>query len=259
MKNWIIKTYLMATYTIVELIKSKVMMSVVIIGGAIGLISFVAAQFTFGVPEKVALDFGMGCLSLAAVGIGIFMGSSLIFNEIENRTLYMVLSRKVGRTSFVTGKLIGISAIIIMTVLLLGIITYGMYIFLGGKFSSLILWCLLFSCLEAILIMLVVVFLSLVTNLTMTVIYGITIYIIGHALTATLAIKFIADKVWLQGILKVASIAFPNFSKLSIRPYLVYQQDLSLDFLVGAFSYGFLYCLVLYAVINYLFWQKNLD
>ncbi len=259
MKNWIIKTYLITVYTAVELIKSKVMMSVVIMGAAIGLITFVAAQFTFGVPEKVALDFGMGCLALVSVGIGIFMGSSLLFHEIESRTLYMVLSRKVGRTSFVTGKLVGISLIIMMIVILLGAITYSMYAFLGGKYSSLIGWNLLFSWLEAILIMLVVVLLSLVTNLTMTVIYGITIYVIGHALSATLTMKFIVSRSWLEGLLKAASVVFPNFSKLSIRQYLVYQQHLSLDFLIGTISYGILYCLVLYTMINYLFWKKNLD
>ena len=73
--------------------------------------TYVATEFTYGVPERVALDFGLGMLSLSSLSISLFLGVSLLSKEIESRTVYMVISRPVPRFAFIIGKILGLSGI----------------------------------------------------------------------------------------------------------------------------------------------------
>ena len=66
--------------------------------------TYVATEFTYGVPEKIALDFGMGMMSLSSVAIAIFFGSVILAKDIETRTIYMVISRPLSRYSFYAWK-----------------------------------------------------------------------------------------------------------------------------------------------------------
>lgn len=257
------KTYnkflIVARFTFVEIIKSNILLNVVILGLVLLMISFVAYSFTYGVPERVALDFGLGSLSISSVGIAIFMGASLISKEIENRTIHMVLSRPISRISFLVGRILGMVGVLLLNIFILSIMTIGFFFILGGKFEPLIFWAILFSSLEAILCLLIVIFFSLLTTEVMAVIYTITTFVLGHAINDTMLISYVKEHTWINVLLKIYSFFFPNFSKLNIKDYVLYKQHLPIDFLAGAFTYGILYCALLVWFSSLIFEKKNLD
>ena len=248
-----------ARYTFQEVLKSRVMYSTLILGAALLVVSFVAATFTYGVPERVALDFGLGMLVLSSVGIAIFMGVGLLSGEIETRTVYMVLSRPVSRFSFLGGKILGMFAILAINILFLGITACALFFLLGGHLSPLIFYCILFSALEAALCLLLVLFFSLLTNNTMSVIYTIALYIAGHAVTSSQLTRMAERNSLLMYFLKFYAIFFPNFSKINLREYVLYKQSLPPDFLLNAGLYGIAYVLFLVMLTGLIFKHKNLD
>jgi ABC-type transport system involved in multi-copper enzyme maturation permease subunit len=85
--------FTVSVYTFIEIFRSRIIYNVLLIGMALLLISFITSEFTYGVPGKVALDIGLGSLSLVSVGIALFFGATLVKSEINNRTIYMALSR----------------------------------------------------------------------------------------------------------------------------------------------------------------------
>src|SRR4051812_38418902 len=122
MKN-VIKISTVAKYTFKEILKSKILYSTLIIGLCMIVVTVVAAEFTYGVPERVALDFGLGMLSLSSLGIALFMGASLLSKEIESRTVYMVISRPIPRWCFIMGKVMGLMAVLTVNILILSLMT----------------------------------------------------------------------------------------------------------------------------------------
>ena len=54
------KTLTIALYTFKEIWKSKILLNVFFVGMGLMVVTYVATEFTFGVPERVALDFGLG-------------------------------------------------------------------------------------------------------------------------------------------------------------------------------------------------------
>ena len=99
------KLYVIAYYTFREILKSNILVNVAILGLGLMLVTYVAFSFTYGEASRVALDFGLGMLSLSSVGIAIFIGVGLLSKEIENRTVYMIISRPVPRYIFILGKI----------------------------------------------------------------------------------------------------------------------------------------------------------
>ena len=102
--NFFGQSLLIAKYTYKEILKSRIISNVFLLGLILMLISYVAAEFTFSVPQRVALDIGIGMASLSAVGISLFMGVTLLSNEIHNRTVYMLLSRPITRSSYLASR-----------------------------------------------------------------------------------------------------------------------------------------------------------
>jgi ABC-2 type transport system permease protein len=134
------KMNIVAKNTFIELYKSKILLNVLFLGAALLLVTFVAYQFTYGEPERIALDFGLSTLSLSSVGIALFLGVSLISKELESRTVYMVISRPVKRTEFILGKIIGFLSILVLNIMILALLTLSVFLFSGGSYDGLITW-----------------------------------------------------------------------------------------------------------------------
>ena len=257
--NDILKIFLIARYTFVEIYKSKIMLSIVILGAALLIVSFVASEFSFGVPARIALDFGFGSLTLSSIGMAIFVGVNLVSREIENRTVYMTLSRPIRRYSFLLGKVLGLAGILFVNIAVLTALTLGFYFSLGGTFNELFIWMAFFAFLESFLTMLIVIFFSLLTNITMSVIYTIALYIAGHAVSDLLLLPYVKTNPLLEKSISFYSWIFPNFAKINIKDYAIYNQSLDLHFLLGATTYACCYALMLLIISSLIFQKKNLD
>jgi ABC-type transport system involved in multi-copper enzyme maturation permease subunit len=251
--------FLIARYTFVEIYKSKILINIVLIGLAQVIISYVASEFTFGVPQRVALDFGLGTLSLAAVGIAIFMGVNLISKDIENRTIYMVLARPIKRYIFLIGRNVGMMGILFVNITILGALTLALYALLGGKIEPLMYWCLIFAFIEALLVLLVVILVSLVSNTTIAVITTITVYVGGYAVSGLLELPALYSNNFIRYLLKFYSWIFPDLSRLNIKTHVLYQQTIPTEYLGNGLIYGLIYCVVLVLLASLVFQRKNLD
>ncbi len=253
------KIITVSKYTFIEIYKSKIMMNILLLGVAQLIICFIASEFTYGVRERVTLDFGMGVLSLATCGIAIFMGASLVSKEIDSRTIHMILARPIKRYQFLLGRSLGMGGILFVNVLLLGVLSIAFYLFLGGEFNNLLIWVILYAFLEAFIVLNVVLLLSLITNVTMSVIYTIAIYIVGHSLSDTILLSIMKFNPIIEKVLRVYSTIFPNFSKLNIKDQLIYKSSLDLEFLTGALAYGLFYSITLLVIGAAIFRNKSLD
>ena len=253
------KIKIIAICTFKEIIKSKILVNTLFLGLGIFLITFVASSFTYGEASRIALDFGLGMLSISSVGIAIFIGVTLLSKEIESRTVYMIISRPVPRYSFLMGKILGLLAVLILNILILSVLTLTLYFFMGGEFTTLIPWAILFIILEAIMVLLLVCLLSLISSQTITVIISIMIYISGHTISSAQEANFAKNIPILTDILNVYHFILPGFYKLNIKNYVLYEQTLSSSYLYSSLFYGVFYSLFLLLMSIFFFERKNLD
>ncbi|HLT23371.1 MAG TPA: hypothetical protein VKZ84_08005 [Bacteriovoracaceae bacterium] len=253
------KLYIISFYTFKEILKSKVLLITLFIGFALMVITYVATEFTYGTPEKVALDFGLGMLSFSSLGIALFLGATLLPNEINSRTVYMVISRPVPRWVFILGKVLGLCGILFVNVLILSVMTLVCSALLGGEVSSVTLWAIIFNCLESLLLLLLVVFLSLFLNTTLSSVVSLFILILGHAIKETQTTSFVKERGYLNTMLEFYHMVLPGFYKLNLKDFVIYHKSIETSYLLGSAAYGVFYSLFLLVMIIFIFNKKNLD
>ena len=253
------KSMIIALYTMREIIKSKILINVLLLGLGLLVVTYVAYSFTYGDPSRVALDFGLGTLSLSSVAISIFIGVGLLADEIDNRTVYMIISRPVPRYTFILGKILGLSCVLAINIFILSVLTIGVYFFAGGVLDQLIFYAVLFVGLEAILMLLLVCLLSLLTSKTLTVVMSIALYIVGHAINQTQLLSVVKGNALLKAILPLYQFILPAFYKLNLKDFVLYQETIEASYLFSSFGYALLYGGMLVFLSIYIFNRKNLD
>ncbi len=251
--------FIVSKYTFLDLLKSKILILIFLLGFSLLIISYVASELTYGVPQKVSLDFGLGILTLALVGIAIFMGSGLIVKEIESRTLYMVLSRPVSREIFLFGKMVGLLELLALASIILGILSISMFTLLNGIIKITIFQSILLTYIEATMVMLLAILFSLVTNSVASVVYTLTFYVAGHMIGELQTFGYVIEHPRLAQFIKWYGFIFPNFSKINIKDFVLYEAILPQNYFQTAFLYGSSYSLFLLFVIIAIFKHKELD
>lgn len=72
-------------------------------------------------PAKVAVDFGFSVTSFCGLLLIFFLAVKLLSDDLERRTIYLILSRPVSRRQYIIGKFSGFSSILLVAFILLGI------------------------------------------------------------------------------------------------------------------------------------------
>lgn len=253
------KLLTVSKFTFLEVYRSKLMLGLIFLAAGLLLVTYVASEFAYGASSKVALDVGLGIMSLSNLAIAIFIGSTLLSKEIEQRTLYMILSRPISRTSFLLGKIIGLSSVLLLNTLMLGLLSLVLFFQQGGIYQYLFPWVLLFSFFEALIVLIFAVFFSLLTNMTLSVICTLAVCLVGHALNETSKIIFLKINPLFKFIVDGCFFFVPNLYKLNLKDFLLYQQKIELDYLVSTQGYILLYLIAIFTIVMMIFKNKNLD
>lgn len=248
-----------AKYTFKEVMKSRIIYISLMLGLFLTLLSYIAREFTYGVPDRVTLDVGLGLISLTGVALGTFFGVNLVSKEIENRTLYMVLSRPISRSSYFIGRVLGMSYVLILNLLIISSFTILGYMFLKETpFDTLIIWELVFSFFESCIVLVLAILFSLLTNVAMSSVYTVIIYVLGHSLTSTFSLGYVEARPFVKTILNIYSTFFPNFSRLNLKDFVLYKASVSNDFIISNIFYGLFYFTAITIIGLIVFKKKEL-
>lgn len=109
------------------------------------------------------------------------------------------------------------------------------------------------------MLLLVVVFISLITNNILTVLISLVLLLIGHVIKETQNISFVKSNDLLVSFLDFYHFILPAFYKLNLKDEVIYKSSLPLEYLLSAAGYGILYSAFLLLAIVYYFNKKNLD
>lgn len=246
-------------YSFREIYRSKLMINALWVSVIVLILTYITSEFSFGKPEKIAIDFGLSLSSLATSLISIFTGVSLISSEIESRTAYVILSRPVSRKEFLTGKMIGVAAFLFINIILINLFSLAAFFYFGGSFNSQIAWAILFSYFEALVLLLIAIVFSLITNKTISVINSLVIFLLGHAIPNSLQLPIVQKNEILSGFLKACSFIVPNLNNLNIKNHIVMNNELGVGLLQRAAVSSVLYIIFLYFLCIWIFDKRELN
>ncbi len=251
------KILVISKNTFKQTIRDKILYGIVIFALIFLGSTVVLSSLSLGEDTFVIKNLGLAGIYLFGLIITIFLGASIIYDEVENKTTYFLLAKPITRADIIKGKFLGLFAGISVTTILM----FGAYLLIvilsGGAFDYISFWAIMLQLLEmGILISFLMLFSVFTTPLAAT-IYTILILYIGHLLTF---IKEYADKS--EGVSKyiLTSVyyVFPNFEKFNIRNLIVHQIPISAEEIMISTAYAVIYIILIIYIAQALLNKKEL-
>ena len=120
MLNGVARIYAIAINTFREAVRDRVLYGVLGFACAVLFFTLAIAELSVHEQERVVADVGLASISMFSVIVAMFLGSSLLYKEIERKTLYVILPKPVHRAEFLLGKYFGIFLTALVFVALMG-------------------------------------------------------------------------------------------------------------------------------------------
>ncbi len=117
-----LRVWAIAINTFREAVRDKVLSGVLAFASFVLLFTLALAELSAHEQRRVVLDLGLASISMFSVVIAIFLGASLLYKEIEKKTLYVILPKPIHRHEFLLGKYLGIAVTAAVFIAIMGAI-----------------------------------------------------------------------------------------------------------------------------------------
>ncbi len=268
--------WVIATYTFREGMRKKTLigfliLSILVIFGSNVMSAFVtesgiaAGDTSSDMDARLVKDICVTAISIFGVLITIFISASVVPTEVENKTIYTILSKPIRRFQYLLGKFVGVQLIVLLNLFLMGGLFFFALYFKQKIVPTLLLWSVLLTYFEFLIISAFTFAVSCASSSAVVpTIAGLFIYITGNL---TVYLKDAADRasqydaVWVGNIAKGLFNVLPNLQRFSLKSQILNMEpndppvDLMLPNLV---LYGLLYAVTGFIMAYWVFRRKEL-
>ncbi|MBI5003978.1 ABC transporter permease [Candidatus Kaiserbacteria bacterium] len=246
-----------AKNTFKETVRNKILYGILAFALVYMLFTLFLGSISLGEDLHVIRSLGLAGIYLFSIIITVFLGSSLLYKEIERKTLYFVLSKPVSHAHLVLGKFFGLLASVAVAVAGMALVYLSVVAFKGGGFDVLALLSIFYQMLEMALLIALSIFFSTFSMPLMSTLYAVLIIYIGHSLD--LLVSSVAkSSVAAKAIVKVIYYLLPNLSKFDIRDLVAYGTHIPFTQTLLVIAYALVYIVVLLYMASYLFEKREL-
>jgi len=102
------RVYAIALNTFREAVRSKVLYAILFFAVLLILLSLAFGELSLYEQERVNKDLGIVVITVFGALIAIYTGISLLFKELDKKTIYTIVSKPIHRWQFLLGKYLGI-------------------------------------------------------------------------------------------------------------------------------------------------------
>lgn len=210
-----------ALFSLKENLKTKIYIVLLVFTTLLIFIGLLLTGLSgFEQPQRVLVNTGIATIELFCLFVVLLNSVSLLLQDIETKSIYVILSKPISRSKYIIGKYLGLLLVILVNILIMSVIHICML-----KISK---WTptreYFFTMITIFLKVGIIASISILATVTMTsqtaaVITSLLLWIAGHFVSEIL---FLANKVkilFIQYFLKICCYVIPNFQYFNIKDY----------------------------------------
>lgn len=247
----------LAANTFRETIRNKILYTILAFALLVIGLSRFLADLSVGELTRIIVDVGLACIHIFGVLIAVFIGITLISNEVERKTVYLVLSRPVPRWEFIVGKALGLSATLALVTFVMTSTLFLVHAGYEGAFEGGIFIASSGIYMELVVLIALASLFSTFTTPTLSAIFTLSMFLIGHV-SGDLVLFGGRAK---SGSLRIASAALyymlPNLENFNWKNEIVYGGVRSVSVLLLPGLYMAAYCAAVLLLACLIFSRKD--
>ena len=241
-----------------ETSRDKILLSAFFVIIAIILFTLFIASISLEQSTRMIVNFGVTAIYALQMFVAIFIGSMLIYKEIERKTFYLLLPKPITRTEIVIGKCLGLTlTTILVTLLSMGFLFVILFLQSGQLFFYPILLSVALSTLEAMLLILISILFSGITSPILAAVSTLALYFVGHAGEIFRFIFMTTESMVVKTSAQGLYYILPNFEKFNIRNDIIYNTTPSPQVLLITVLYALSYAFLLLVITQAAFKKKD--
>ena len=245
--------------TFKELTRNKILYLILFFAILLIFFSIALASLSLWQTEKITLDFWLSMIEIFWLVSVIFIGSQLIFKEIEWKTIYLILSKPISRFEFILWKFIGFAMILACIVFFQAAIFLLVLKYSWSQLDTLIIFSIIFIYLKLAVLFAVILFFSTFISSIMSIILTILVYIIAHWITSIIDMAISTKNGLLEKIWWTIYYVFPNFESLNIKNLIGSSIAIWPEYLLLNSLYAILYCFMILVFTVVIFNRKTFE
>ncbi len=246
-----------AQNTFRESIRDKVLYVLLFFAAVTILGSKALGWISIGQDIKIVKDIALSATSIFGILIAIFVGTSLIYKEIDKRTLYTILSQPMHRYEFILGKYLGLVALLAVVTVVMGAVSSVYILLLGGTLHTTFFLAILLIYGKLMLITAFAVLMSSMTSPILGAIIVFSVAVFGHATEVFRDLPPQFDGTSAKAILEAVYYLVPNLSNFDIAREAANGIEVSGSYVLWVLVYGSMYTVMLLILAALAFEEKD--
>ena len=227
--------------------------SLVMIASSAGL-----ATLSYVERERILQDVGFSALRFFGAAIAIFVGVGLVHREVDQRTIYTILSKPVTRAQFLAGKYLGLVATLWMQLAVMGAAFCVVSWAAGAPVDSGHLIALGLIAVElAVVVSFATLFSSFATPF-LAASYSLGLYLVGHLSRDLRAIGSGAESEMLRSVTHWMHLLLPDLSAFNRVIEAVHGLPMPAAEIGSAMLMGLAWCLAFLGIAVVTFERRDL-
>lgn len=240
-----------------EAVRSRSFLGLLVVYTGAVLLSRIVGWISATDGNLVTTDLVFSLQSIIGVLVAVATGTALVHTEIQQKTLYTVLSRPLPRWQFVVGKYFGLSLALVSGQVAMIIIGLTYLWVTGADVHGWLLVAAGLTIMEVLLMAAVSLCLTALSSPLLAALLSVVVYAVGHAVATLPELMGHLRGVKAQIAIAVASLV-PNLGMFTYRDKAVHHSPIAWQTAAIDVGYGVLWIILLVTITVSVFRRKQL-
>ncbi len=258
------RIYAIALNTFREAIRQRVLYGIIAVVVLVNILAIVLGEMSLHEEPRVARDVGLSGVSLFGCITAIVLGVSLLYGEIQRRTIHSIVSKPIYRYEFVLGKYLGMALTLTLLVLVFTIMLGWVLHTRGVAFSTAVSKAVLLSYFEVLLVAAIAIFFSSFSSPFLSGTFAFALFFLGRLTPEMRAAAGYAKSEWMKELCLAALRVVPDLNLFSVsgstvdgKYVSVHGSFVSWGYVGNTIAYGVLYICVLLILSILIFSRRD--
>lgn len=104
-----------------EAVRNRILYIILIFALLLMASSGIVRDLTIAAHDRVVRDLGLAAINFFGLAVAILVGIGLVYNELDKKSIYTIVSKPVSRWQFLLGKYFGLLLTIYVNILIMGV------------------------------------------------------------------------------------------------------------------------------------------
>jgi ABC-type transport system involved in multi-copper enzyme maturation permease subunit len=246
-----------ALYTFREAIRNKILYSIVFFSIALILLAVFLGQGSLQQDARVIRNIGLTTTSLFSNVIGLFLGVTLVYQELERKTIYNVLSKPLTRPIYFFGKFLGVMLTLALQLIIMSAVLTFVLIIRGDATPPALFYSYWLILMEATLVVAVAFFFSSFSTPYVSGYLTLGVWMVGRLVQELIQSIPDIEAAGTRKLVSLLTAVCPDLSLFTLQTQLSLGISVPMEYVLHVTTYGLGYAIVALIGGAFLFQRRD--